>query len=115
MLYDRFPLEMARADLRLAGGQVVLPESGLVEADILILGGRIAGLVDPAAGAEADAVVEIRGLTVLPGVVDGHVHLGQDITFPKTAEDVRKETAAAAAGGVSTLIAYLMTAQPYTR
>jgi dihydropyrimidinase len=104
---------MARADLRLAGGQVVLPESGLVEADILILGGRIAGLVDPAAGAEADAVVEIRGLTVLPGVVDGHVHLGQDITFPKTAEDVRKETAAAAAGGVSTLIAYLMTAQPY--
>jgi dihydropyrimidinase len=41
------------------------------------------------------------------------VHLGQDITVPKTSADARKETEAAAAGGVCTLIAYLMMATPY--
>ena len=50
---------------------------------------------------------------MLPGVVDAHVHLGDDITLPRTPEDVRPETAAAAAGGVTTLIAYLMSPEPY--
>ena len=57
--------------------------------------------------------VSVRGLAVLPGIIDAHVHLGQDITVPKTPDDARRETEAAAAGGVCTLIAYLMMADPY--
>jgi dihydropyrimidinase len=49
----------------------------------------------------------------LPGVVDAHVHLGDDITLPRTPAEVAPETAAAAAGGVTTMIAYLMSAEPY--
>nr|WP_282600073.1 amidohydrolase family protein [Patulibacter sp. SYSU D01012] len=49
----------------------------------------------------------------MPGVVDAHVHLGADITVPRTPEDVGPETAAAAAGGVTSLVAYLMSADPY--
>jgi hypothetical protein len=34
---------MGGIDLRLAGGMVLLPDSGLQQADILIAGGRIIG------------------------------------------------------------------------
>ena len=44
---------MTQADLRLSGGQVLLPGQGLVEADLLIAGGRIVGLVSPGAAAAA--------------------------------------------------------------
>jgi dihydropyrimidinase len=102
-----------RFDLRLAGGQVLLPDSQLREVDVLVRGGEIAGLCAPGARADVADEVSVRGLTVLPGVIDAHVHLGQDITVPKTPEDARAETEAAAAGGVCTLIAYLMSPQPY--
>lgn len=101
-------------DLRLAGGRVMLPEVGLSDVDILVSDGRIAALCDPAMPAGAAEVVQLDGLAVLPGAIDAHVHLGQDITVPKDPADVTRETAAAAAGGVSTLLAYLMTPQPYT-
>jgi len=100
-------------DLRLAGGRVLLPGSELREVDVLVRDGMIAGLCEPGGRVDAAEEVPVRGLTVLPGVIDAHVHLGQDITVPKTPEDARAETRAAAAGGVCTLIAYLMTPQPY--
>ena len=102
-----------RFDLRLAGGQVLLPGSELLAVDVLVRDGQIAGLCAADARADAAEEVSVRGLTVLPGVIDAHVHLGQDITVPKTPADASAETHAAAAGGVCTLIAYLMTAQPY--
>lgn len=104
---------MRRADLRLAGGRVLLPERGLCEADVLVTDGVVSGMCARSTLLGAEEVVSVCGLTVLPGVIDAHVHLGQDITIPRTPDDVALETASAAAGGVSTLIAYLMTAQPY--
>ncbi len=100
-------------DLRLAGGDVLLADASLRDVDVLVSDGRIAGLCAHGARADAAEEVSVRGLTVLPGVIDAHVHLGQDITVPKTVEDARAETGAAAAGGVCTLIAYLMTPEPY--
>jgi dihydropyrimidinase len=103
-----------RFDLRLSGGRVLLPGAdALTELDVLVRDGVIAGLCAPGAVTDAAEDVSVAGLAVLPGIVDAHVHLGQDITVPKTPDDARRETAAAAAGGVCTLIAYLMTAVPY--
>ncbi|MGH2860596.1 MAG: dihydroorotase [Solirubrobacteraceae bacterium] len=103
-----------RPDLRLSGGRVLLPGAERpVEVDLLIRDGVVAGLCEPDAAIDAAEVVNISGLTVLPGVIDAHVHLGQDITVPRTAEDAGLESRAGAAGGVCTLIAYLMTAAPY--
>ncbi len=100
-----------RFDLRLSGGRILLPgDDDLTEADVLVRDGTIAGLCAPGAGADVAQDVSVRGLAVLPGIIDAHVHLGQDITVPRTPDDARKETEAAAAGGVCTLIAYLMTA-----
>jgi dihydropyrimidinase len=99
-------------DLRLSGGTVVL-ETGVRRADVLVSAGRIADVVDPDAPSDALQTLDVSGRHVLPGVVDAHVHLGHDITVPRTAEEVGSETAAAAAGGVTTLIAYLMSPDPY--
>ena len=104
-----------RFDLRLSGGRILLPgDDDLTEADVLVRDGTIAGLCAPGAGADVAQDVSVRGLAVLPGIIDAHVHLGQDITVPRTPDDARKETEAAAAGGVCTLIAYLMTGRPRT-
>jgi dihydropyrimidinase len=101
------------ADLRLSGGTVVLPGTGAQRADLLITDGRIAAVVEPSSLAEARETVDVSGRHVLPGVVDAHVHLGADIAMPRETADVRPETAAAAAGGVTSLVAYLMSAEPY--
>lgn len=100
-------------DLRLAGGRVALPGDGLVEVDILVADGKIAALCAPDLAQPAHEVVDITGLAVLPGVIDAHVHLGQTLTVPETEADVAKESRAAAAGGVTTILAYLMSPDPY--
>lgn len=101
------------ADLRLSGGTVVLPGTGAQSADLLIADGRIAAIVEPSSLADAREAIDVSGRHVLPGVVDAHVHLGADIAMPRETADVRPETAAAAAGGVTSLVAYLMSAEPY--
>jgi dihydroorotase-like cyclic amidohydrolase len=52
---------------------------------------------------------------VFPGAIDVHLHLGhgKDIARPHTPEDAAGETAAAAAGGVTTFIPYLMATDPF--
>jgi dihydropyrimidinase len=104
---------MVAYDVCLTGGQVLLPGFGLQEIDVVISGGRIVGFFK--AGSKVDAIetVPIHGLVVLPGAIDPHVHLGQDITYPKTPADVTKESAAAASGGVTTFLVYLMSPEPY--
>jgi dihydropyrimidinase len=103
---------MTAADLRIAGGTVVLP-SGVAPADLLVSDGVIVGIVAPGAAADVERTLDVDGRHVLPGVIDAHVHLGADITMPRTSQDVRPETEAAAAGGVTTVIAYLMSPDPY--
>ncbi len=106
---------MAQIDLRLAGGSVYLPGAGPVEADLLIEGGRIAGVVAPGTGGSAAETVSVNGLAVLPGAVDAHIHLGHgaDISRPRVPSDAASETGAAALGGVTCVIPYIMSAEPY--
>jgi dihydroorotase-like cyclic amidohydrolase len=59
------------SDVVIRGGKVVLPGVFPVVADIAISGESI-----DAIGAELDGreVIDARGLHVLPGVIDAHVH-----------------------------------------
>ncbi len=77
-----------------------MTSAGVVTADILILEGTIAGIVAPDAG-QAREEIDARGLVVLPGVVDAHVHVNE----PGRAEweGWRAATRGAAAGGVTTI------------
>ena len=110
---------MSQIDLRLAGGNVLLPEVGLRQADILVSNGRIAAVIEPDDDAQTTESiaksVSVTGLTILPGAVDAHVHLGhgRDISRPRVPSDAASETAAAAIGGVTCIIPYVMSAKTY--
>lgn len=104
---------MANFDLCLRGGQVMLPGVGLTDADIYIKDGKIAAIGSDAAPMDADEIVDVYDRWVFPGVIDAHVHLGQDISAPQTVDDAEKESASAVAGGVTTMIVYLMSPKPY--
>jgi dihydropyrimidinase len=104
---------MSTYDLRLHGGTVLLPGAGRVEADLLVHDGLIAGVLAPDAPAAASSTVDVAGLTVLPGAIDPHVHLGKDIRVPRDRDDAERETASAVAGGVTSMLVYLMSSSPY--
>lgn len=100
-------------ELRLTGGDVFLDGHGLARVDVLIRDGRIAALVEPADASVAAQTVDVSGRLVLPGAIDPHVHLGKDIRVPRDPDDAERETASAAAGGVTTMLVYLMSAESY--
>lgn len=106
---------MIQFDLCLTGGRVLLPGVDAQEIDILVSDGKIVGFCKTGSRMDVKEIVPIPGLTVLPGAIDPHVHLGQDITCPKTPEDVTKESAAAAAGGITTFLVYFLSPEPYDK
>jgi dihydroorotase len=92
---------LVSGSLVLRGGRVVDPRSGLDgRADVRVRGGTVAdvGLLRPEA---LERVVDIDGLTIAPGLVDVHVHLREPGQEWK--ETIGSGTAAAAAGGFTTL------------
>ena len=105
---------------RFSNGQVVCAEKGLVACDVITQGGTIIGLGDydallhNPAGAPVEEI-DLSGLVVMPGVIDPHLHLGhgKDIARPRVPEDAATESAAAAVGGITTFIPYLMSTEPF--
>jgi len=104
-----------RFDLVVRGGTVVLPATDGVAADIAISGGTIAAVLAPGTTVDAAETLDAAGKVVLPGAIDVHLHLGhgKDIARPRVVEDAATETAAAAIGGVTTFIPYLMATDPF--
>ena len=109
----------ARYDLIVRGGLLVLPD-GIRAADIAVSGGRIAALLEPgdpaAAGAQgvvgAGRVVEADGLTILPGLIDMHVHFREPGGTHK--ETFATGSAAAAVGGFTAVAEMPNTFPPTT-
>jgi dihydropyrimidinase len=95
-------------DLVVSGGLVVTSEQAVV-ADVAVSGERIAAI---GRGLHGKTEIDARGQYVIPGAVDGHVHLA-DPTFPPyaelTADSFATGTRAAALGGVTTVVDF---AQP---
>ena len=104
--------------------RVRLPQRPGEPANVVIRGARI---VDPAAGIDRTGDLVVRdgviggdpegleqvdgtGLTVMPGIVDVHVHLRTP--GKEHAEDIATGTASAAAGGVVTVLAMPNTQPP---
>jgi dihydroorotase len=98
-------------DVLVAGGRIVT-SAGEWFADIGIREGRIEIIAAPGCVGKAAETIDARGLHVLPGLVDGHVHF-RDPGFTEK-EDFRSGTMAAAAGGVTTTMAIPNTNPPLT-
>ncbi len=84
-------------DLILSGGTCVTP-GGRIEADVGTRDGRIAAIGD-LGGVAAAETVDARGLHLLPGIIDTHVHFREPGLEHK--EDIATGTAAAVLGGVT--------------
>ena len=106
---------MTRPDLLVEGGLVLMADGAVVPADVAVTGGRISALLAPGSGVDAAERLDASGLLVMPGVVDVHLHLGhgKDISRPRVPKDAASETGAAAAGGITTVIPYLMGTTAY--
>ena len=85
-------------DTVLSGGHAVLQDGSIAEADIGVAGGCIAAIAAPGT-LSGETAVDVKGLVVMPGAVDAHIHLGHgpDISRPRVARDAETESAAAAA------------------
>ena len=86
-----------RYDLIIEGGLAVL-ETGTARADIYISGGKIRRVDKPAKAAyNAARVIDARGLIILPGIIDAHVHYSLHLGGGKlSADDFYSGSAAAA-------------------
>ncbi|MBM3664426.1 MAG: dihydroorotase [Actinobacteria bacterium] len=93
------------AGVVIRGARILDPAAGIDRAgDLVVREGLIGG--DP----EGLEVIDGTGLTVMPGIVDVHVHLRTP--GKEDAEDIATGTASAAAGGVVTVLAMPNTQPP---
>jgi dihydropyrimidinase len=83
----------------------VVNGGGRVLADVAIEGERIAAL---GLGLEGNETFDARGMLVLPGGIDAHVHLELPFGGTVSADDFENGTKAAACGGVTTVIDFAM-------
>jgi dihydroorotase-like cyclic amidohydrolase len=88
-------------DLAVRGG-VVVGGRGRVPIDVYVKSGRVAALLEPAERVGAAETVDARGLLVLPGMVDTHVHFMDP--GDRDREDFLTGSAAAALRGVTTVV-----------
>lgn len=84
-------------DLLLKGGTVV-NQDGIGESDIAVAGGRIAAIGRGLSGGAAE-VIDCKGLTILPGVIDSQVHFREPGLEHK--EDLESGSRGAVMGGVT--------------
>ena len=90
--------------LLITGGTLITGTGEMRRGDLLIEGGKIAAIDDVGKIPErGQTVLEARGLLVAPGFIDLHVHLREPGQSHK--ETIATGTAAAAAGGFTTVCA----------
>ena len=94
---------MAGLDTVICGGRIATADA-VVEADIGIVGETVAVIGHDLQGNHA---VDATGMLVLPGGVDAHVHLSlppsENTEGPRWVDDFTSGSAAALAGGITTL------------
>jgi dihydroorotase len=94
------------SEMLILNGRLVDPAQGIdAPRDVLVRDGRVAAIEVPGgfAGLQAESVIDVTGCVVAPGLVDIHVHLREPGQTHK--ETIATGTAAAAAGGFTTVVA----------
>ncbi len=93
-------------DLVIRGGTVA-SSIGCFRADVGITHGKIAALADRI-DAESAEVLKADGKLVLPGVIDVHTHMEHGSGSDVTVDDFENGSKAAAAGGVTTFMDFVI-------
>jgi dihydroorotase len=86
-------------DIMIRGGKVIDPSQGLVgHREVAVKNGKIAALLDPGAGGEADVTIDATGHLVTPGLIDLHVHVYPHVPLGLDADML------CTSGGVTTML-----------
>jgi dihydropyrimidinase len=85
------------------GGTVVTAE-GEQRADVLVVGEKVAAVAEHLRAIDGCEVIEADGAYVIPGGIDPHTHMQLPFMGTVTTEDFYSGTAAAVAGGTTTII-----------
>jgi dihydroorotase-like cyclic amidohydrolase len=92
-----------KADLVIRNARVVT-HAGEFHGGVAARDGRIVAVGADDALPDAQRVIDAEGRPLMPGVIDPHCHLG--VNYPYD-EDMRDQTAAAASGGITTILLYI--------
>lgn len=90
------------ADLVIRNARVVT-HVGEFDGGVAVEGERIASIGSNDSLPKGKREIDAEGRHLIPGVIDPHTHLGVNYPF---AEDMQTETAAAARGGITTVLLY---------
>ncbi len=101
---------MSHYDLVIKNGTLVIPYTGLVQADVAIKHGKIAAIAEEIALHEVETHLDARGKMVFPGAVDSHYHIG---IYRPFSQDAESESRSSLVGGVTTLLSYFRTGHHY--
>lgn len=88
-------------DLVLKNGRIVTPDR-IYEGNICVKDGRISAITSLSEEANGNEVIDVGGKLVFPGAIDTHAHLN-DPGY-NWREDYEHGTAAAAVGGITTIV-----------
>ncbi len=99
---------MANFDMIIKNGLVVSP-AGCSQTDIAIRDGKIAALGKSDDFGEAAKIIDANGKYVMPGIIDGHVHIAAPFMGCTGPLDFYSASKAAALGGVTTIIDFTNT------
>ncbi len=97
-------------DYVVRNGTVVFPDEGEQQVDIGITGGKISAILRRGEKANATTEIDVTGKHVFPGLIDAHMHFG----IAGSADEYATETAAAAQGGFTSVLGYLLNSVPYS-
>ena len=93
-------------DLLLRNGTVATVQETR-PADLVVLNGRVAGVLPTGSPVKARSILDLSGLHILPGCIDPHAHLWEPGLC--AAPDFKDGTRAAIAGGITTIIDHPLT------
>lgn len=89
---------------KLIRGGIVVTAEGEQRADVLVVGEKVAAVAQQLQAVEGCEVIDAEGCYVIPGGIDPHTHMQLPFMGTVTTEDFYSGTAAAVAGGTTTII-----------
>jgi len=92
--------------VKLFRGADLVSAAGITPADLLVDGEKIAAVGTPGSfdTTAVEEVIDCSGTFIMPGLIDPHLHFNSPFMGTTTVHDYKSGTAAAAFGGVTTII-----------
>ena len=103
---------LANAKKIFTNGRIVLPH-GVWQGSLVIENGKIVGLLNPGLSLPGYEEINVKGKTLLPGLIDPHVHMW-DPSPLNYREDWLHGSQCAASGGITTIVDMPLSVPPVT-